>query len=822
MTDLPPICCADEERRAAVWSAADWTGIDSIEVSTASVDDNRFLAVHLLNPPAGFTDDMAGHPERVDITGGVRITGIRVLSIEKHGTEADVLVVECDQAGDYSTYTLTLTGNAKLDPVYSSAPFSFKASCPSSFDCATEVDCPDDPLPAPPIDYLAKDYASFRRALFDLLPSLLPDWTERLEADLGTALVELMAYAGDQLSYYQDAVANEAYLETARQRISVRRHARLVDYPMHDGASSRALVFLEVEAGGGSVPAETVFLTRVEDDLEGTSGPHGANLDDAVAAAASAKANAAFESLTATDVHADLNKLQLHTWGSRECYLPKGATGADLVGDWTHLLSVGDLLLFEERLGAQTGLDGDADPTHRQVVRLTGVSLTEDALLPETLTRVAWADDDALTFSLCVATYIASGSRAGEYDAEVGVARGNIVLVDHGRTIAGEVHEGRRESTHPIQDRAFRLVLDEGPLSMRLPLTDARGPVADLFALVVSDAEPEVRRVVVFEPHPADPLDPSKAMGEEDWIARRHLLDSSEDQRHVVPEVRSDGRGLLRFGDGRFGREPEIGANFAVTYRVGVGTAGNVGAGAIAHAVGSSLPKLVTVRNPLPAWGGTDPEPIERVKRLAPKAFRADQLRAVTEADYAEVLERRSDVTKAVATYRWTGSWSTVFIAVDPVDGVAVDAEFEAELVSYLERFRLTGYDVEITPPVYVPLEIEIDVCVSSDYFRGEVEEALYERLSSSVRSDGSVGFFHPDRLTFDQPIWLSALYEAVSDVEGVDSASVKVFQRYGQVAAGELKNGVIPIGRLEIAQLANSASDPESGVLKLHMWGGK
>ena len=40
-------------------------------------------------------------------------------------------------------------------------------------------------------------------------------------------LIELLAYAGDQLSYQQDAVANEAYLDSARQRVSVRRHARL-------------------------------------------------------------------------------------------------------------------------------------------------------------------------------------------------------------------------------------------------------------------------------------------------------------------------------------------------------------------------------------------------------------------------------------------------------------------------------------------------------------------------------------------------------------------------------------------------------------------
>ena len=44
----------------------------------------------------------------------------------------------------------------------------------------------------------------------------MPDWQERHVPDIGVALVELLAYVGDYLSYYQDAVATEAYLETAR------------------------------------------------------------------------------------------------------------------------------------------------------------------------------------------------------------------------------------------------------------------------------------------------------------------------------------------------------------------------------------------------------------------------------------------------------------------------------------------------------------------------------------------------------------------------------------------------------------------------------
>ena len=100
----------------------------------------------------------------------------------------------------------------------------------------------------PEIDYLAKDYPGFRRLMLDRLNLLTPGWTERSAADLGVALVELLAYAADNLSYRQDAIANEAYLATARKRVSVRRHARLVDYSLHEGCNARAWVHLEVDA----------------------------------------------------------------------------------------------------------------------------------------------------------------------------------------------------------------------------------------------------------------------------------------------------------------------------------------------------------------------------------------------------------------------------------------------------------------------------------------------------------------------------------------------------------------------------------------------
>ena len=136
---------------------------------------------------------------------------------------------------------------ADLDPRQAArrSSRSWRAARPTSTACRRR--CPPVERGEPLLDYLAKDYASFRRLLLDLLPTLNPDWVERSPADLGIALVELLAYTGDQLSYSQDAVASEAYLETLRHRISARRHARLIDYRMHDGRNAWTVAQVDCE-----------------------------------------------------------------------------------------------------------------------------------------------------------------------------------------------------------------------------------------------------------------------------------------------------------------------------------------------------------------------------------------------------------------------------------------------------------------------------------------------------------------------------------------------------------------------------------------------
>jgi hypothetical protein len=103
---------------------------------------------------------------------------------------------------------------------------------------------------------MAKDYDSLLRAMLDQLPRLAPGWVDRAEADLGMVLLELFAYAGDQLSYLQDRVALEGFLRTATQAESVRKLLRLVDYEIDPGCAAETDLLFECD---GVAP---LFLPR--------------------------------------------------------------------------------------------------------------------------------------------------------------------------------------------------------------------------------------------------------------------------------------------------------------------------------------------------------------------------------------------------------------------------------------------------------------------------------------------------------------------------------------------------------------------------------
>ncbi len=1041
-------------RRAKV-RAAQLNGVDAVEVG----DDGLTLTVTFLGKaPHGLC------AENVRIDGGRRITGVTAVDVSVEREEDpeldDRLYVTLDKAGDTSRYRLALVetdpyGRPGTEPYrgfdqrYHRASFTFRPDCPTTFDCADEPHGTRDFPEAPVVDYTARDYATIRKLLLDRLALTTPDWIERNPADLGTTLVELLAYTGDQISYQQDAVATEAYLDTARRRVSVRRHVRLIDYAMHDGSNARAYVTVETAGEHTLLPGTYRFASVDVRTLDPHDRPEpGTVVDDGDLAELDERGSVeVFEPVTSADpleLRAAHNAIRLWTWGGEVSSLPKGATAATLRDAWRDAetceerrldLKPGDLLVLEEVKGPRTGTPGDADPAHRQAVRLTSVTPAVDRIEDQPVLEVTWAPEDALRFPFCLAT---RGGRDCEPVEDVTLARGNVVLVDHGRSLnwcgdglpetvnvppvpavvgscdmpgfgcrdhdegnaparlinsltdkAGcgdplapdDVRElfevvgedatvraglglelaGQRQervvpgtayaqvavlrtllaqSVYPGIAPRFRPVLGRSPVAQAVPFPDPRTvatgqaeriaaipgrvrqrlvelwrsardrdglgereiaeltviyglkalerielrahPVRALRELLFrSDQllDAKLRRVEVLTAraragtvldghiaweiahswgpayaaglHPDELVlrgpasaalrhDPRQALpavrlhdGDADvtWEPRRDLLDSASRDRHFVGELEDDGRLALRFGDGRHGARPTPGARLELRWRLGGGTAGNVGAEAINHLVlcgdgngdgDREEPPVAGVRNPLPAVGGTEPEPVEQVRQLAPLDLRRTRLRAVTADDYATLAAALPGVQRAAASIRWTGSLQEAHVAVDAYGTGAPTERLLAEVAQALEAYRRIGHDLVVGPARPVPLDIALEVCAKPGHQHGQILAELYRVLGNGRLPGGRLGFFHPDALTFGEPVRLSRLVAVAAAVPGVESVHVTRLRRLFHEDRGEREDGVLRLGPLEIATCDNDPDLPENGRLAISLGGAR
>ena len=818
-------------------------GIDFVEVLSNHADSpghvvgapqQRTLLVHLVNGPVpapwraghvrvlgGERNDLALNPVGVEwafpaeqvLDGSAGLPAADVTLVERALTGTDgqpdvegtsrSLVVRTSSSGDWSTYTLRLqdpgdgdgsSAPAGIDIALAGAPFTFTIDCPSDLDCRPEgsiVPTPEDLLPG---DYLARDYEALRTQLLDRLATLVPEWTDTNPADPAVMLVELFAAVGDRLAAWQDAIAGEAYLGTARRRTSVRRHARLLGYQVHEGCAARTLLaFTTPVAEDGTGPDDLLVpaSTPVTDLPVSVAAENPLEAVDAGAVV--------FETTEALRVRRLRNALPLHAWSDADHCLPAGAMAAfvSTALDEDPRLLAGDLLVLAEQPPGGTPRDGDLD--RRYAVRLVrDAERFEDLVSGAAVWQLVWSLADALPGPLRV--------REGDADDVRAVALANVVLADHGATVRSETLVPPAVPTVG----SYRPRLRRPGLAYVDPHRARTAAAGDLLRPEPTRSRPALR---MWD-------------GRREWIPQPDLVGSGRLDTHLVVEPEPGGVSRLRFGDGLNGRRPT--AEMAATYRLGGGPQGHVVADSLVRILPSALPArqiagpAPDVWNPIASSGGAEPERIEQVRQLAPAAFRTQQ-RAVTSRDYAAVAERDPGTQRAVARRRWTGSWYAQEVTLDPI-ARADDVALRAAVTAELELRRMAGIDVELERPVYVPLELVLTGCVAPGHLREDVELALREVFSSEIRPDGRPGFFHPDRFTFGQSLRLSDVVAAAMTVDGLSTVELERFTRADATparAAADLADGIIEIVPRELLRCDSDVDDPEAGHVEVHLGGG-
>jgi hypothetical protein len=742
------------------------------------------------------------HPwELFPLSGGHRVragalTGMLRASAIAAGPTADSLSVTVTPIGDYSTYTLELRFDNKIDPVFSEIPFKFRPGC-FSIDCAPEWPVPPPPSPDPAIDYLAKDYDSFRHVLITAMQQRVAGWTPTSEADLGVVLVDLLAAAGDELSDYQDRVMNEAYLTSARKRVSLARHARLMDYHIYEGNQASTLVALEVRVGTTSIDAGVAFRAGEPGD------------PDAEVFLTPVPASGPARYL----VDARLDAPDLYTWSDTRPALGAGDTSADLAMDdqatataVRELVRTGQVtrLLVQEHLNPLTGSTVDVDPTHRQVLRLRAgdehSQVLQDPLTLKWMVRVRWDDQDALRRDYCFTLTRASD---GVRVPQVSRFHGNLVPVVQGR--------GRRVTFKPpgarllsADERHYQptrwgtlcALPDDLPLLYRKTAPRGETPARSTLQVVVS------------------------ASGESEWTEVSSLVHSDDESRHFAVETDELRRSVLRFGNGTNGARLPEDAEVRCWFQSGLGRDGNLGVDMLTGFDALAAPGVIRAWNPFDIVDGADRESPEQLVRAAPEAFRARQLRAVTLADYVARAEELPGVARASACYLWTGSWRTVRVTIDPAGTEVLTPELRQRVAGWLEAVRLLGEDLEIRPPRFVPLVVRISLCASPDTWPEDLRFVLAQEFSTGFTPDGRMGFFHPDAWSFGQALRVSQIEGRLQGIPGVEHVIRIDLSRFDAPTPGHARD--LEVGPSEIIQVHDDPDHMELGSIDFDIQGGR
>jgi ligand-binding sensor domain-containing protein len=126
--------------------------------------------------------------------------------------------------------------------------------------------------------YRIGDYGSFKQRLLAALPTALQppsgtsgdaplaDLTTRDDSDPAIALLDAWAVVADVLTFYQERIANEGYLRTATERLSVLELARAIGYELDPGVAASTYLSFQVEDAPGSptvvpIPERTQIMS---------------------------------------------------------------------------------------------------------------------------------------------------------------------------------------------------------------------------------------------------------------------------------------------------------------------------------------------------------------------------------------------------------------------------------------------------------------------------------------------------------------------------------------------------------------------------------
>ncbi|MCP4936299.1 MAG: hypothetical protein GY927_19365 [bacterium] len=707
---------------------------------------------------------------------------------------ADEIRILFPTRGARGTHSVILNsgGVDPLHPFFSEASFDFFIDCPAG-DCRVgPVMDTTAGLAEPAIDLTAKDFTGFMRVGSDWALATDANWSDLSTASAERMLVELLAHHADMLSLHQDRVVQEAFIDTARERLAVKRHGSLLGVEIAQGGSANTVVAIDVGAAG-YLPVQCPIV-RLEEGGEQTIG-----FETTDAVFLDPDWNAGLEDI------ADAGLLRVAAWpGASDAITASGATRMLLLG-WDLQLSPG------QRIGLIQGSQSHV-ATLISVNEYEAPGWTDDPVNVSTtvlrrVTEVVW-DQPTLT----------------DFSPWVDPAELPFLITAN---LVDAVHGTRKRASN-------------SPGTGDVPLSGGRRDC--VFAEESSGTGPLIRALRTPEEnilHDAKSDRPQLSINidGQPWSWETHLWGSAGFDQHFTTEREEDSSVWCLFGDSERGAAVQAAngpalpdsatTKIEVEYLVGDPATGNVSPFAL-NGVGTH-PFDITVNNAISdlairavvnvtaGVGGERPVSLDAARLAIPESITHPPLeRAVTLQDYAAAALTVAGVSQAAAKLIG-GLFNTIGILVAPEDTDELSEELAVEVYRVIDQLRMAGREHIVQAPDYVPLDIALLVCPTAEAGVAETRQAVRDALSA--KPENTDGFFHRSNLDFGSDIMLSDVLAAVQRQPAISAVKALQFRPLRD-SNGLATRQAIELGPTEVAQFSADEAKPEKGRLTIRIQG--